>query len=218
MPISVAAGLALVEAACTAHGFRLKPEATDKPWDVFVFGVRNKVRVADAWDDVVCFAWNDASGGRHLRVCRGTTDPGLPYLLDPTASRGTAVLAPGQHRGSHQLGFHHAGKPNASAALVQVRPVPVYRDADKDREIETTGTPVLGMYGINLHRAYRRGLTKVGESSAGCQVWWNEDELEELLALVRKQRDAGMGETVSYTLFDARNDPALMALWDLIAA
>lgn len=216
MSISTAEGLALVEAACAKHGFRLQPRATAKAWDVFVFGVRNKSRVADAWDDVVCFAWNDASGARHLRVCKGTTDPGLPYLLDPTASRGTAVLAPGQHRGSHRLGFHHAGKPNASAALVQVQAVPVYRDADKDADIETTGTPVLGFYGINLHRAYRRGLTKVGESSAGCQVWWDERELEELLVLVGKQRDAGMGETVSYTLFDARQDPELLALWGLI--
>ncbi len=155
---------------------------------------------------------------RHLRVCKGTTDPGLPYLLDPTAGRGTAILAPGQHPHSHKLGYHHAGKPNATWALVQAAELPVFRDADKDKEIETEGKTIPGWYGINLHRAYKEGLNRVGQSSAGCQVWWDEDDLEELLHLVQKQRDAGMGEVVSYTLFDARLDPELMALWDLLAA
>lgn len=210
LTVAQAAGLLL--GACERRGHRLRPERRDRPYDLFVFGVRNAERVADRWDDVIGCHWVDLAGEQHVLVWPGTTDPGLPYLLDPANSRGTAVLAPGQHRSSHQLGLHKRTSP----ALVQAASLPVFRDVDRDRAIETVGAPIYGWYGINIHGPWREGLTVVGKASAGCQVFQRGPDLGVLLGLVARQKAAGMGSVVSYTLWDAAQDPDLLALWSRV--
>jgi hypothetical protein len=49
----------------------------------------------------------------------------MANLLNP---KGAAILVPGQYCGSHAIGLHQ-GK---YRALRQVKPLPVYRDSNKD--------------------------------------------------------------------------------------
>lgn len=64
--------------------------------------------------------------------------------------KGTAILAPGQYQSSHKIGLHR-GK---YKALVQHRPVTVYRDNNKDSKYDLEPTKKdTGIFGINIHKA-----------------------------------------------------------------
>ena len=64
--------------------------------------------------------------------------------------KGTAVLKPGQYRGSHKIRLH-GGK---YTALGQKKNVTVYRDRNKDDKYDLNeSTCDTGLFGINIHRA-----------------------------------------------------------------
>lgn len=184
-----------------------------KPGDLNVFGVRRYPGTVDLFDDiVVCARLVKVSTTRtaaDVRVYPATTDPGRAYLLRPMRARGTAILAPGHYPRSHGLGFHK-GYP----ALVQVGPLVVYRDADKDADFDLdprTRETAEGT-GINIHAAAddEAGPSSeaVGRWSAGCQVLRRRSDLRDLVRRVEEQRAAGWGWTISYTLVDERSVPA----------
>ena len=84
-------------------------------------------------------------------------------------AKGTAILVPGQHIDKWELGMHR-GK---HLALCQRGgPVPVYRDSDKDAELDMNDKTIeSGYFGINLHHAGLNDADIIGLYSAGCQVW-----------------------------------------------
>jgi hypothetical protein len=178
-----------------------------KPHDLNVFGVRsaNRDQTADRFDDLIGCAWNDGTG-LQVRTWAATTDPGLTHLVAPqfdeAKRNGTAILKAGQYRRSHALGFHGTGAWRHEA-LVQIGPVAIHRDADRDAKLNTKAATTSGLYGINIHAAslWRR-LDKIGAYSAGCQVFQDHRHLAELIALVRRQQSAGLGAAITYTLFD----------------
>ena len=97
--------------------------------------------------------------------------------------KGTALLAPGQWTDCWKIGMHK-GK---YEALVQCAPITVYRDKDKDEIAEETNVTETGMFGINIHRAMPKGITKfIDDWSAGCQVFDNIDEFKEFLSKCKK--------------------------------
>jgi hypothetical protein len=89
----------------------------------------------------------------------------MANLLNP---KGTAILVPGQYRGSHAIGLHQ-GK---YKALRQVKPF-LYieiqiKTMNYDLKPETINT---GLFGINIHRASKWGVSQlIDKWSAGCQV------------------------------------------------
>ncbi len=135
----------------------------------------------DGWIHLVC---RDEFGEWIEKRWQCTTDPGVYWLENPMRVEGTAILVPGQYRGSHQLGMHR-GK---YEALVQTgNEVAVYRDNTRDKMLNPIAqTPHVGYFGINIHRASStRRSTEVGKWSAGCQVFADPEDFAEFLAIAK---------------------------------
>jgi hypothetical protein len=127
--------------------------------------------------------------------------------VSPSNPAGAAVFAPGQQRAVWTLGTHK-GRP----AFVQNRPIAVLRDNDRDGVIDPPSIATSGFYGINGHDAYRDGLTKIGEASEGCIVWWSHADHTEALKLGQAQQKHLGLSSFSFTLFDVREVPEVYPL------
>ncbi len=98
------------------------------------------------WDGLCTLSYRDSSGaGWTCYEWPCATRPGVPFLVDPVNPKGAAVIEPGQYRLSHRRGLHK-GRP----ALVQIRPVTVRRDPDRDRILEP-GALDTGLHAVNIH-------------------------------------------------------------------
>ena len=92
-------------------------------------------------------------------------EPGWWYTLNPMNPDGCArIKNPAQFK-AWRIGTHGGAKPHP--ALVQVAPVEVFRDRNKD--MQRTGDRLdQGLFGINQHWGY--GMQFVDRASAGCMV------------------------------------------------
>lgn len=152
-----------------------------------LIGQRSSERRAGALDDLLSVVWLER--GRWCELAWPCSlDPGRFYLARPINPRGTAILAPGQYRDAYALGTHR-GRP----ALVQVGPVTVRRDGDRDELLEP-GVAESGLFGINVHDDAGAGA----EASAGCTVL-PRAFLDELLELVRRAVPV-QGPRLTYTV------------------
>ena len=96
-------------------------------------------------------------------------------MLNP---KGTALLKPNQYVDTWQIGLHQ-GK---YEALVQAKPVDVYRDKNLNDLAEETSSIDRGLFGLNIHRASETITSKlIDKWSAGCQVLNNPVDFKELL-------------------------------------
>lgn len=166
-------------------------------YNLNIIGVRAKGNnVTNAFDDVLVVIYNTPTKPEVRRVFPITTDPGLESLKKPVNSNGTAILVPGQYRGCWKLGLHR-GK---YTALVQRKPVKVYRDKNKDNVYDFNPTTIEnGVFGINIHRAGEESIV-VNSWSAGCQVFKLRKDFEAFMNLARSQVSNKCGDTFSYTL------------------
>lgn len=143
-------------------------------WPTFhLIGVRSAANEKNKFDDTIYLV-----NGPIMQVFSCTTNPGTHWLKNLLNPSGCAVLKPGQYVDSWKLGLHQ-GK---YRALVQAKPITVYRDADKDDLAEEQGKEDKGMFGINIHRANPSAISSIIDKwSAGCQVLNNPDEFHTLL-------------------------------------
>ena len=111
---------------------------------------------------------------------------------------GTAILKEGQYVNAYKIG-KHLGQYDA---LVQVKPVTVIRDYDRNAVLDfNNGKETTGLYGINIHRASAiNNLQNVDKWSAGCQVWSRDADFEEFMTLCNKQVTLNGYKTFTYTL------------------
>jgi len=127
-----------------------------------VVGVRSKANEKNKFDDMMYLI-----NGPMQQIFTCTTNPGTHWLKNLLNPSGCAVLKPGQYVDSWKLGLHQ-GK---YEALVQAKPITVYRDGDKDDTAEEQGKEDTGMFGINIHRANPSAISSIIDKwSAGCQV------------------------------------------------
>jgi len=174
--------------------------ARPRPYDINLFGIRKETNAKPGtYDDVLGYTLRLDNGRRITRFFPGTTDPGLPELLKPTNKSGVAVVKPGHYPGLWELGLHKRKTP----ALVQVAPIVVYRDNNKDGKADTKGMKEQrGLFGINMHpESVYREENVIGLWSAGCQVPYHNADMDELLRVCREQVRRGWGRRFSYTLF-----------------
>lgn len=166
-----------------------------KGYDLNIFGIRTNDNEANRFNDYLGVMYL-ADGQWNCFLFPGTTDPGTYWRENPMNVDGTAILVPGQYRGSHMVG-EHKGYP----ALQQKTPLKVYRDADKDNVLDMDPTTIKeGMYGINIHRANKdQASVEVNKWSAGCQVLADPFQFEFLMALAKKSA-AIHGNSFTYTL------------------
>jgi hypothetical protein len=138
-----------------------------KPYNVNIVGIRSADTTPNVFNDWQYIFWKYKGSWESMKF-ECTTDPGLYYLKNPLSELGTAILKPGQWRGMWQLGKHKGLYP----ALVQVSPVTVIRDFNRDNYLDTkSGREETGLFGINNHRAVEGGKSIMVEKwSAGCQV------------------------------------------------
>ena len=151
---------------------------SDGNWNIV--GVRSLAK-NNAFDDEI-FLIRRVNGKWEQYIFPITTDPGLTYLKNPMNTSGTAILAPGQYKDSHAWGFHR----KQYEALVQVGPMSVYRDANRDDKLDIVeSSRVTGTYGINIHKAGTNSQM-VNNASAGCQVFARSADFNEAMSLLKQ--------------------------------
>jgi len=168
-----------------------------RPESINLVGVRHPDSRSNAFNDWMTCTWCDAYGHWTFRRWPCTTDPGVYYREHPLNVNGTAIMVPGQYRGAYALGLHKGYE-----AIVQSKPIQVWRDNDKDEILDWKGGTSSGLYGINIHRASSiRTSNEVGKWSAGCQVLANPHDFAELLAIVGRSC-SHFGDRFTYTLLE----------------
>lgn len=171
---------------------------TKGAYNLNIIGIRNRNNiVTNKFDDYIVIIYNTEQKENKRVVLNATTDPGAYYMYQPINEKGCAILVPGQYRGCWKYGFHKRYR-----ALVQCKPVKVYRDKNKNDIYDFNPITIQkGIYGINIHKAGVNSLL-VDKWSAGCQVIPNNTQYTTFINLCKKQVDAGLGDTFTYTLLD----------------
>jgi hypothetical protein len=190
--------LSRLKAILKYYGYVLYTE----PYRLNIVGLRSKSVEANRFDDEVHVFYKKPDGSWNYHVYPATTDPGTYWLNNPMYEKGTAILAQGQYRDAYAIGSHKG----LYEALVQVRPVTVIRDYDRDALLDFyNGERETGYFGINIHRAERAGTTKlINKYSAGCQVFQDADDFQTFLKLCN-QHTKLYGNSFTYTLIDFRS-------------
>lgn len=170
-------------------------------YNLNIIGIRsnNDNKITNEYDDLLVVEYTSGNNKQQL-VYSITTEPGVYYmkqkLLNP---KGTAILVPGQYRGCWEIGKHN-GKYNA---LVQKKPVKVYRDGNKDDVYDLDPKTINeGVFGINIHRS-NENFTRstVDMYSAGCQVFNRPNEFRNFMDICKKQMNI-YGNSFTYTLIN----------------
>jgi len=190
-------------------------EVDTKPFKLNIVGIRTDTPVnQDKFDDKIAYFYYDDKGKLQGRVTIGTTDPSTYFLKNPMVSRGAAILKGGQYKDAYSLGIHR-GK---YRALVQTKPVVVFRDNDRDGYTDFNNKTQSGLFGINIHRATKnkQNATIIGEDSAGCQVFQNEKDFVDMMKLAEKSAQIH-GNKFTYTLIDERDYIRKRNTWIVIA-
>ena len=174
----------------------------ENPYYLNLFGIRYEENV-NTFNDKLIYYWFDEKKNVHYtKVDRFTTDAGFRSLQKPVNSKGCAILKEGWYRRLWKKGLHN-GK---YSALVQVGECKVYRDNDKDKELDKDESKVdKGYFGINLHRANASGTSYAVENwSAGCQVFANAGDFSAFMAKVNKANQSGQ-VYFSYMLVNSKD-------------
>lgn len=116
----------------------------------------------------------------------GTTEPGTHYTINPLNPDGAARIAFGQYK-SWKVGQHCGAGGSCHEGLVQVEPVAVYRDKNKD-SIRTGDKLFTGNFGINQHWGFDFPRNNIKLAGAGCLVGRTTDGHKEFMALIKQDK------------------------------
>lgn len=170
----------------------------DGQYNLNIFGVRTENKTADFFDDFIGVCYKNANDEKICQVFKATTDAGTYWLKNPENKKGTALLVPNQYKSAYKLGMHRG----QYRALVQDKPVKVYRDNNKNTILDFNECTIEeGIFGINIHRSnpltYSRNVYKW---SAGCQVFQDIVEYDLFIHLCKTAKTK-YGNSFTYTLF-----------------
>lgn len=169
-----------------------------KQFNLNIIGIRSTNDVANSFDDWLYLIYRDDTGDFQVHEFPITTDPGKYWLENPMNVKGTAILVPGQYRGSHEIGLHQ-GK---YEALRQKKPLKVWRDQTKDAKLDKGGEIHEGIFGINIHRSNASSQSQVVEKwSAGCQVFQKVADYNFFMDCCRTSKKL-YGNSFTYTLLE----------------
>lgn len=173
-------------------------------YNLNIIGIRknNNNFITNKYDDILVVIYRTRNGLKTVYF-NITTEPGDYYMRKKLGNpKGTAILVPGQYRGCWKLGKHKG----EYEALVQAKPVKVYRDGNKDNVYDMFPQTINeGLFGINIHRS-NEGFTRqtVDMYSAGCQVFADPKDFDKFIDLCKKQ-EVLYGNSFTYTLLDERD-------------
>lgn len=115
---------------------------------------------------------------------QATTEPGRYYTLNPMNSGGAARIKFGQYK-AWAVGLH--GNADRHQALVQVAPITVHRDFNKD--FQRTGDKLdTGLFLVNQHWGYDAPANNIKNASAGCLVGRRREGHREFMAIIKQDR------------------------------
>lgn len=175
-----------------------------KPMNLNIVMVRSPQRVANRFDDSMLATYREKEGSPLTCLAAPmTTDPGTYWLKYPMRVEGTAILPPGQYRGAWKVGLHRGKYP----ALVQAEPFRVYRDRNKDNNLDEGMLSEPDIYHINIHHA-GQASTLVEKWSAGCPA----------LAAIRKWSAFWKLVKASEALYGPQFTGTLLTQDELVAA
>jgi hypothetical protein len=146
----------------------------------------------------------DAEGVPHATCWEGTTEPGARFVNQPTHPGGAARIAFDQYK-AWGVGLHPRSGEHQHEALVQVAPVNVFRDLNKDFRRQGDRQE-RGMFGINQHWGFDFPLDDIRNASAGCLVGRTKTGHREFMKRVRA--DARFRVSARYTFQTAVLDGA----------
>jgi hypothetical protein len=151
-----------------------------KWFDFHFVGVRSNANLKNEFDDLFGMI-----KGNTIQWVTCTTNPGTHWLKNLLNPKGTALLRPNQYVDTWQIGMHQ-GK---YKAFCQCKPVEVYRDNNLNDVAEETSAIDRGLFGINIHRANDKAISKfIDKWSAGCQVLNNPADFQKLLELAEESK------------------------------
>lgn len=173
-----------------------------RPFELNIVGIRNSSNKPNSFDDTINIFYKREDGQWIINTSKATTDPGTYWLKTFMNPNGTAILKPGQYKNSHRIGVHR----NKYQALVQLKPVTVWRDANKDETLDFNNSKEqTGIFGINIHRANSSGTTiTIDKHSAGCQVFANIKDFDLLMELALRHKRM-YGNSFTYTLIEEKD-------------
>lgn len=173
-----------------------------RPLELNIVGIRNSNPInQDQFDDTIAVFYYDDKGKLIGFVAPATTDPSTYFLKNPINEKGSAILKSGQYVGAYHIGTHK-GK---YKALTQIKPVSVIRDNDRDGLTDFANITETGLYGINIHKASKKGNTAfIDKDSAGCQVFRDEKDFNTMMEWANNSA-IKYGNTFTYTLLDERD-------------
>lgn len=119
-----------------------------------------------------------------LQVWSATTEPGKRYTVHPMNPLGAARIAFGQYK-AWSVGIHGNSEPHK--ALIQVAPVKVHRDLNKDY-VRTNDKVYEGLFGINQHWGYDLPEYDIANASAGCLVGRTREGHKEFMEYIYKDK------------------------------
>ncbi len=161
-----------------------------------IVGIRTKDNTPNKWNDFITVSFADpVTNVRKFIGWEATTDPGLYWMKKPGNVKGCAALVPNQYKDAWQFGIH-----SGYEALVQCRPVAVYRDNDRNDYLNFDKDTIdVGYFGINIHRAHATILQYVVEKySAGCQVFRKKESFDEFMKICKASKQ----KYFTYTLLN----------------
>lgn len=170
----------------------------EEPYKLNIVGIRASDAKQNSFDDLICVFYRDDKKDWQYKCYPATTDPGTYYLNNPINPFGTAALKEGQYVDAYAQGMHRG----QYKALVQVKPVTVYRDLDRNSVFDFGTKTTTGLYGINIHKAGKNSEV-VHNWSAGCQVFKKSDDFSDFIKLTDLHREKH-GNKFTYTLLDER--------------
>ena len=194
IPITTTQLVAKLKKIFTEKGYKF----FEGTYDLNIIGLRSPDPTPNIFNDIILVVYQNEAKLWMVEAFQATTDPGLYWMLNPENTRGTAIVAEQQARKVWKKGLHK-GLP----ALVQVNPIIVIRDFNKDRKLDyNSARRETGVFAINMHRSRNDGVATqvVDKWSAGCQVLSLNKDMERILTLVDLQKKNGNGEFVTYTL------------------
>lgn len=161
------------------------PSFISIPQVFWLIGVRSTEDLYNQFDDKAYLFKGETFKG----VYKFTTNAGTD-LLNPSNPKGEAVLKSDEIYYNAWERRLHRGKVMAYCQRV---PLPIYRDNDRDRNIEELGTPVKENVGINIHPASYQIGSKIEKQfiegwSAGCQVFAQRSDFDEFMKLTEGQQ------------------------------
>ncbi len=166
-------------------------------------GVRNN-STNDTFNDTLYIYWKEGGLFKCLKTSGFTTKPGQYWVQNKGGSGnsgGVAIVKEGWHPNVWKHGVHNRSSKNGHDALIQTygatTPITITRDKTQygksgNYELKVfSNTQESGQYGVNMHRSGTPKSNKVGQWSAGCQVFKVKSEFEEMLQMTNNASKKG---------------------------